>query len=363
MSKNHFKYLTWNDLKMFFLDKKSLFMVVLVTLIIYPLLIVGTFKTQEMKKETTITIGIPSDFSMKDIFLSNKNLKVEEYTDKNKADFDVIVLQKGKNITIDYKSSSLSSQSGVQIVSSIIQGSNNSYLKSSNLKDNLINIDLVDIATKNESNFIIDMIPYILVFGIFFGCTTIAVASITGEKEKKTINYLLAVGMETKIIAISKFLSTMIIGLTTLSLSIVGLYIASVVMTRMQPSYSSIDMSFSMIINILFELLLLTIEIASIICLISISSKTMKEANAIITPFNLLIMIGGIMVSMSELNPFGQKIVEFIPIINSIQILAFILKNDFTMNSVIVSRILSILVTIAILLIYVNRYSKEKYLL
>jgi len=180
-------------------------------------------------------------------------------------------------------------------------------------------LDMVDMATMQEKigKYIGGFIPYIFIIFCFIGAMYPAIDLFTGEKERGTIETILTTPVKRIHILTGKMSVVVATGIISALLAIVGLFgglnfadtlpaqITEVTGDILQPRF---------ILLLLSMLIPLTIFFAGILIPISIYAKSFKEAQSIITPINILVILPGIVGLMPGIELDLQT--ALIPVIN-----------------------------------------------
>ncbi len=162
-----------------------------------------------------------------------------------------------------------------------------------------VQVDKVDMATMQEKigKYIGGFIPYIFIIFCFIGAMYPAIDLFTGEKERGTIETILTTPVKRIHILTGKMSVVVATGIISALLAIVGLFgglnfadtlpaeITQITGDILQPQF---------ILLLLSMLIPLTIFFAGILIPISIYAKSFKEAQSIITPINILVILPGI---------------------------------------------------------------------
>jgi len=160
-------------------------------------------------------------------------------------------------------------------------------------------LDMVDVATMQEKigKYVGGFIPYIFIIFCFTGAMYPAIDLFTGEKERGTIETILTTPVKRLHILTGKMSVVVATGIISALLAIVGLFgglnfadalpaqITKITGDILQPQF---------ILLLLSMLIPLTIFFAGILIPISIYAKSFKEAQSIITPINILVILPGI---------------------------------------------------------------------
>jgi len=160
-------------------------------------------------------------------------------------------------------------------------------------------LDMVDMATMQEKigKYVGGFIPYIFIIFCFIGAMYPAIDLFTGEKDRGTIETILTTPVKRIHILTGKMSVVVATGIISALLAIVGLFgglnfadtlpaqITEITGDILQPQF---------ILLLLSMLIPLTIFFAGILIPISIYAKSFKEAQSIITPINILVILPGI---------------------------------------------------------------------
>lgn len=182
-----------------------------------------------------------------------------------------------------------------------------------------VEVEKVDLATMQEKigKYIGGFIPYIFIIFCFIGAMYPAIDLFTGEKERGTIETILTSPVRRLHILTGKMSVVVATGIISALLAIVGLFaglnfndalpaeITEVTGDILQPGF---------ILLLLSMLIPLTIFFAGILIPISIYAKSFKEAQSIITPINILIILPGIVGLLPGIELTLQT--AFIPVVN-----------------------------------------------
>ena len=138
-------------------------------------------------------------------------------------------------------------------------------------------------------------LPYIFIAFGFMGCMYPAIDLFTGEKERGTIETLLSTPVHRWKILVGKMLVIVLSGLMAAFSALLGLFF-SIQFLDMIPDENLLEVISAIltpvfIVNLFFLLLPLTIFFAGIMVPISVYTKTFKEAQSIIAPLNIVVII------------------------------------------------------------------------
>lgn len=139
------------------------------------------------------------------------------------------------------------------------------------------------------------ILPYLFIAFGFLGCMYPAIDLFTGEKERGTIETLLTTPVERWKILLGKMIVVVLSGLLAASLALFGLFISIEVLDLIKEPvlleivYSILSAKFLIMLYML--LIPLTIFFAGLMIPIAIYAKTFKEAQSIITPLNIVVIL------------------------------------------------------------------------
>jgi sodium transport system permease protein len=138
-------------------------------------------------------------------------------------------------------------------------------------------------------------LPYIFIAFGFIGCMYPAIDLFTGEKERGTIETLLTTPVPRWKILFGKMGVVVLSGLLAASFALIGLYLSIRVMNmdvdvRIMAIVNSI-LTFGFVLKLYALLIPLTVFFAGVMIPIAIYAKSFKEAQSIITPLNIVMVL------------------------------------------------------------------------
>jgi sodium transport system permease protein len=208
-------------------------------------------------------------------------------------------------------------------------------------------------------------LPYIFIAFGFIGCMYPAIDLFTGEKERGTIETLLTTPVARWKILIGKMLVVVSSGMLAASCSLIGLFISIEYLDLgaekeiMEVIHGMLNLPF--ILSLLALLFPMVIFFAGVMIPIAIYAKSFKEAQSIITPLNIVMvlpaMIGffpGIELNLNT---------AFIPVINVVlatkELIAGTLSFGYFLS---VFSVMLLIAGLAVLLSY-RQFGKESNIL
>ncbi len=164
-------------------------------------------------------------------------------------------------------------------------------------KINPFNTEYINVASDKKmiGKLAGGILPYIFIAFGFIGCMYPAIDLFTGEKERGTIETLLTTPVSRWQILIGKMLVVILSGLVAATCSLLGLFISieflNIVENQELLKIIHEVLSFSFIATLFSLLIPLTVFFAGVMIPIAVYAKTFKEAQSIITPLNIVMVL------------------------------------------------------------------------
>ncbi len=331
-------------------DRRTLITMVVIPLLLFPILIGissrvmrSQMKQAEEKtlKIALLTHGNAAEF--RQMLMSNKSVQVIEGLTPDTArslierdslnafieftqDFDKDVADlKSGNVTLYYK---MTEQTGIekQRLTGLLDGFEQRLmedrLKKLNLDQSIMKT--IDIKEKNLAsakeqiaNVIGGFLPYLFIIFCFMGSMYPAVDLAAGEKERGTLETLLTSPASRMEILLGKFGVVVLTGILTAAIAMVGLYLGIVQTKEIPPElFKAIIgiLELRSVLLLLSLLLPLTIFFAAVLLSLSIIAKSYKEAQSIISPMMIVIIVPAFIGLMPGMNLDATT--ALIPILN-----------------------------------------------
>ena len=308
-------------------DRRTLFFMIAMPVIVMPLIFIGSLKFQEYQnkksEEKILNIAIVNesdDIQIRDYILNQKGVNLIENIDADslekgiKSDSLQGGLYIGKNflnnistnqmgaVEIYYKSSDLMSKAKKRINNALDQYKNEvvagrllRYDIDKNLLEPLQIIDK-DMSTKKETigKALGGLVPYMLVIFIFLGAMYPAIDLGAGEKERGSLETLLSSPATKFEITVGKLLVVSLTGLVSCLISVVGItapmYFIDNIPDQIKSTVLEIISPF-MIISVIFLMIPIAIFFASMLLSISFYARSFKEAQSLMGPLNIIIIV------------------------------------------------------------------------
>jgi sodium transport system permease protein len=231
---------------------------------------------------------------------------------------------------------------------------------------NPVNIAHKDVATVQEKigKYAGGLIPYVFIIFCFIGAMYPAIDLFTGEKERMTIETILTTPAKRIQILTGKMVVVVLTGIMSALLAIVGLFLglnfAETLPTQLLDVAGDI-LQVNFIVLLLTMLIPLTIFFGGILIPISIYAKSFKEAQSIITPINIVVIVPAIVGMLPGVELSLQT--AAIPVVNIALATKEIIAGtiDYGLLSIVYASL--ILIAVASVAFSVRYFSKENNIL
>lgn len=337
------------ELKDILRDKKTLFTMVVIPILLYPLLIIGmsflmnaimssqaektylvAFDTSEVVKEEFETIFLEKK---EDIGYQIEIVDTDDYEGALDAEeIDAFVRETGEeSFSLNYLSAKDKSATTVSALGAAFDLYRDE-LREKRIEDaglnakamlNPISFQRKDLSSTEESvgNLIGSLMPFFIITSILLGAIYPAIDVTAGEKERGTLETLLTLPVTNFEMIMSKFLAVSVIACVSAMLNVFSMGGAMVFLVSSSLS-SAADMNMTIhyetfIPGILFTLLVMVffaLLVTAVCMCTSVFAKSFKEANNYATPVMLVFMFGSYVTMIPDIELTAQT--AAIPIVN-----------------------------------------------
>jgi len=308
-------------------DKRTLFFMIVIPVIVMPLIFIGSIKFQEYQSkksdEKILNIGLinkTSDSQIRDYLLDQKGVYLVEDIDLDSLELgikndslqgglyihknfinDISANAMGK-VEVYYKSSDLMSKAKNRINNALEIYKNevvSERLSQFNVdKDLLEPLDIInkDISTKKETigKAVGGLIPYMLVIFIFLGAMYPAIDLGAGEKERGSLETLLSSPATKFEITVGKLMVVSLAGMVSGLISVIGIsvpfYFIGNIPDQIKSTVIEIISPF-IIVSVIILMVPIAIFFASMLLSISFYARSFKEAQSLMGPLNIIIIV------------------------------------------------------------------------
>lgn len=331
-------------------DKKTLIMMILVPIILYPLLIVGmtllmnAIMTNQAEKTYLVAFENDADLSANvarifDEYEEDMDYQIEIVESADcKADLEAqeidayVVSEADGSIKIYY----LSAKDQSSTATSALRDAFDIYedeLREERVKEAGLDVEMIlnpievkgeDLSSAEESvgNLIGSLMPFLIITVILMGAIYPAIDVTAGEKERGTLETLLTLPVTNFEMIMSKFLAVSCIACASAILNVFSMAgaMAFLVSSSMSAAAENLNIHIqfeSFIPGILFTIVVMMFFalLVTAVCMCTcVFAKNFKEANNYITPVMLIFMFGSYAPMLPDLELTAQT--AAIPIVN-----------------------------------------------
>lgn len=284
-----------------------------------------------------------------------------ENFDELVASYEVSSGTPAPNVEIYYNSAETVSVMAFQNVSSILSQYEGTLANKFDINRPAADGSAFDLAdSASATRTVMSMVvPMVLLMLLFSGCMAVAPESIAGEKERGTIATLLVTPVKRSSVAIGKIAALSVIALLSGLSSATGMLLS---LPRLAGgSGMNISLSifgFGEIMAVLAVILSSVLIMVTLISIISAYAKSVKEANGLVVPIMILVMICGI----ASMFTGGASSIgfSFIPLFNSALAISSIISGTLSAAAVAVTVCVNIAVSALLVFILTLMFNSER---
>lgn len=368
-------------------DRKTLIMTIVIPVVLMPLLFSFIFNSaldQNGGGTDKLDIIVQSDSQeITDIFKSSGQFNLVKSKNPKKAvdKGDAIVyatyedeftnkLMSGvkPTITLYYDTSSTKALSTVDSMQALITSYQNS-LAASLLQQNGIPTTILEpvnvvvdarVAESDGASMMLMgmLVPLMVVGYAASGIISIATDLGAGEKERGTLEPLLATSVSRSSIFLGKLIVISFFGVLTSILSAVGLFV--MMNFTMSSSFGvSFDLSIGNFALIVVIAILYVLFISAIMLLVSTYARSSKEAGTYLTPCTLIPMLLSIVTMYQDTNAINPMFLH-IPIMNTVTVIKEIVVNQLVMSHLYITMAWAVVYIVIAYVIAKKLYDREE---
>ena len=304
-------------------DKRTVIMMVIVPLILYPLIFVvslsvmSSISTSITTAQYRVALDFTPDEDMLEL-LANKTEGKSSWTfvvipvkDMQEAleleAIDAYIEKENDDYTIHYLSSVNSSGYAADYLARVLESYRDRLVKKRLAEEGLdayevltpIKYGYADEAKGEETagNLLGMILPFMLVVSLLMGTMYPAIDTTSGERERGTLETLLTLPISNRELIVSKFLAVATIGLASAALNIISMAFVGVYMYKMMMRNSGIGSGSASLVRFIPVILVcvlcvlaFAIFISALTMCVTAFAKSYKEANNLITPMMITVM-------------------------------------------------------------------------
>lgn len=396
MNTNRMFALFKREMKDIFRDKKTLIMMVVVPILLYPLLIVGmtllisainttqldkTYQVAYVGIEDTVVEAIQSILDDKTLIdydvnpvLDSENVEKDLESEKIHAYVTKEIKDNQELYYIHYLSASddsnLVSDTMMDALSLYREDIRKERVIESGLNENEIlypiTYELEDESSTEESvgNHLGTLIPMIVITSICLGAIYPAIDVTAGEKERGTLETLLTLPVTNFEMIMSKFFAVSVIATVSAVLNICSMGVAIIFMIQFMGGSSGLEVNISTFVPAILFLVLVVVFFAlfvTAVCMCTcIFAKSFKEANNYITPVLMVFMFGGYAAMIPDLELTATT--ATIPIINITMIIKSLFSFEYNYALYGIVLLSNVVYSILTIMVLAKLYNSESML-
>lgn len=226
-----------------------------------------------------------------------------------------------------------------------------------------VNDNTVQDDDKAAGKMLGTMLPYFITMLIFAGAMGLGVDMIAGEKERGTLATMLLSPVKREQIVLGKVFSLAILAVMSAAVYIISMLIALPMMLKTIGGADALDgMSFNFTGAQIAQMIILMIGVVllyvSIICMVAVFAKNVKEASSYISPVYILVLVAGMITMYSSADGVFYK--YLIPVYGSSMAFKDILTREITMPNFLGTTISTYLFAIIMVVVMTKAFNSEK---
>ena len=364
-------------------DRRTLISMVALPVIVFPLVFGGIGKVMETTgkkaetEATTVAIlqdGIPADFArviersgLKAVTVSNVAVAVEKKeaaTGMTVAGKLVTVYAEGTRQSSGIAADKLRTALNEHRDALVIESLRGAKLDASVLKPFTVKRENVASERKMGGFLLGSMLGYVVILLMFSGGMYPAIDMTAGEKERKTLETLLASPALRTDIVMGKILACVTATYLTALLTTASLFYSlkrgGARMKGMEAMVGNVPTDPQTIALMLMTLLPVAIMAGALMVSIALIARSFKEAQSYLTPLIMLVIFPSLLGGLPGMELTPQF--SFIPIFNASQLLKAILQGEVSMLPLVLTNLANVLYAAICFGFAVRSFNNEKVL-
>ena len=351
--------MNWKNIKAIFTkeiigairDKRTLIAMIIVPLVFYPLLFIGMgYLNQVGSKKSEDAVSMVAvngaEFALQlseylenqekinittqevDTFAKLKNGEIQAIIEIPPQFDDKIKQGEPSRLVLKYDTTEVKSRVAQKRINQAIDEYSRKIviqrLSGLNLKEEIIHplvIETENVASSEKvaGAFLGFLMPYLVIILIFAGAMHTAIDITAGEKERGTIATLLVSQISRLEIVLGKCLAVMMVSFTSMTIGLIGISISLLSGNAIAGSGNIEGIKLGITPNSIFLLFLILLPLvgltSSVLVIVGIFARNIKEASSYITPIYMLTIFLGIISISQGMELSGNMFL--IPVLNS----------------------------------------------
>lgn len=362
-------------------DKKTLRMMVLVPLFLFPLIIIfmsyifEALDSQSINKFNNIGINFETneviDSIVNELDIQTTYASQEELEKMlENGEINAYITCDDNKYTIYYDEASIQSIHAYGLASTMLENYKivlqDKILTEQNVNSNevinVIQVSEVNVSKTNSySSQIINMLPVFIIMAITLAATYPAIDVTAGEKERGTLETLLTFPIKNSELIIGKYLAVVASAVLSAIISFIATFGSFLIIQENLSIYatSKITLSLSSSVAIILVLVVYSLFISGLTIAISSFSKSFKEAQNALTPVNFLPIIP-MFIMMIGIN--SSYLISIVPYLNFSLAINDILNGNVNLIFMLLMFLSTIVYAGIMIFTIVKLYKQEKIL-
>lgn len=368
------------ELKSYFRDKRSLVMM-LIPLLLFPVLIYASNQQAQSAQDAIadcISISTNSQENIAELVetltLSGINVDIVQtenpYDELKTGKIALIIEKNAEGYAMVYDQNSAKSTMALGVITNCIETQKNAYILSifnqcgesvDNLNNYAYNYQDVSAVDESESNsFLAILAPTMLIMFIASGASSVAVDLFCGEKERGSLEGILATQVSRKSLYFAKVSTVLVFSCISTIISVVG-YMISFSFDNSMMYGTSLKMSILQIFSFLAITLSFALFSSATISVLSVEAKTVKEGNMRTSLFSIIPSMISIVTMYMETGNMNFGI-NLVPFINTIVALKSVFLDVIDPINILVSVSSTLIYSVVLLFVGYKIMNSEKIL-
>lgn len=230
------------------------------------------------------------------------------------------------------------------------------------------NADLIIDEEKAGGEFLAMMLPYMMVIMLFASAMSVCVDAIAGEKERGTMASMLLSPVKRSSIVFGKLFALSLLSILSAMVYAGSAIFGMPLMTKGlgDDAADALPMNLSLsplqAIQLVVLMVSMVLLFVAVICLLSVFAKTVKEASSYVMPFQMVVMILGIMIMLGN-NDNPEMTTYAIPVYGTAVAVQRIVTSEITLAQFGLSAASNLLCTAVIVFAISKVFKNEKVML
>lgn len=226
-----------------------------------------------------------------------------------------------------------------------------------------VNDNLVQDEDKAAGKMLGTMLPYFITMLIFAGAMGLGVDMIAGEKERGTLATMLLSPVKREQIVLGKIFSLAILAVMSAAVYIISMVIALPMMINNiggGDALAGVSISFTgaQIAQMVILMIGVVLLYVSIICMVAVFARNVKEASSYISPVYILVLVAGMITMYTSADGVFYK--YLIPVYGSTMAFKDILTREITMPNFLATTVSTYLFAAIMVAVMTKAFNSEK---